>query len=131
VKIGELAALAGVRASAIRWYERQGLLEEPPRESGRRVYGRRAIQQLQRIAMGQAAGLSLEEIRMLLAGLEGGPVSPKWREHATRVLPRLRASITRLQHLEALLTSRLQEVEQEPRSGPRVPRSEAPGWRTW
>ncbi|HZD11621.1 MAG TPA: MerR family DNA-binding transcriptional regulator, partial [Candidatus Binatia bacterium] len=39
MRIGNVVQRAGVAATTIRYYEREGVLPEPERESGQRVYG--------------------------------------------------------------------------------------------
>ncbi|MDL4770718.1 heavy metal-responsive transcriptional regulator [Actinomadura xylanilytica] len=73
MRIGVLAAQAGVTAKTIRFYEDAGLLPEPPRTSGGyRHYPEEAVLRLAFIRDAQAAGLSLAEIRGVLAIRDGG-----------------------------------------------------------
>jgi DNA-binding transcriptional MerR regulator len=73
LSIGEVARRAGVNASAIRFYERSGLVAPPPRRSGRRCYDPAIVPRLRAIAAARAAGLGLEAIRDLLAAAGGRP----------------------------------------------------------
>lgn len=67
MSIGELAALAGVPAATVRYYERRGLIAEPPRtNSGYRQYGPDTAERLRFIKRVQELGFSLEEIAELL-----------------------------------------------------------------
>ena len=60
----------------MRFYERQGLLEEPPRrESGYREYGDEAVAQLRFIKRAKRLGFTLREIKELLS-LHGDPSTP-------------------------------------------------------
>ncbi len=59
--IGEAAARAGIRASAIRYYERVGLIPPPERVSGRRRYEEGIVRRLELIAVAKEAGFSLDE----------------------------------------------------------------------
>ena len=94
LRIGEVAASAGVAASAIRYYERVGLIEPPERVSGQRRYDRSVIERLSLIEIGQRAGLSLDELRELLdAGSE--PISANLNELAERKLPAIEELIER------------------------------------
>ena len=71
MKIGELAELGGVAPSALRYYEAQGLLSPVDRtESGYRVYDSAALGRLGFIRRAQALGLSVRQIRRLLAETE-------------------------------------------------------------
>jgi MerR family mercuric resistance operon transcriptional regulator len=66
--IGQLAKQAGVGVETVRFYERQGLLDAPPRrESGYRQYGREVVARLQFIRRAKELGFSLKEIRELLS----------------------------------------------------------------
>ena len=65
--IGKVAKQAGVGIETIRFYERQGLIEEPPRtESGYRKYPEESIARLHFIKRGKELGFSLNEIKELL-----------------------------------------------------------------
>lgn len=67
ITIGRLAKSAGVGVETIRFYEREGLLSEPPRtESGYRQYHPDAVERLGFIRRAKALGFSLGEIRELL-----------------------------------------------------------------
>lgn len=66
--IGKVARLAGVGVETIRFYEREGLVEEPPRRaSGYRQYPRAAVSRIRFIRRAKELGFSLREIKELLA----------------------------------------------------------------
>lgn len=68
LKIGELARAADVGVETIRYYERRGLLAQPPRRtSGYRQYPPRAVRRVRFIRRAQALGFTLKEIEDLLA----------------------------------------------------------------
>lgn len=68
MRIGALAARAGVGTKTIRYYESIGLLPSPPRApNGYRVYTDQDLRQLRFVRSAQAAGLSLRAIRDILA----------------------------------------------------------------
>ncbi|MER6981585.1 MerR family transcriptional regulator, partial [Streptomyces carpinensis] len=68
MRIGELAAIAGVTTRTVRHYHRIGLLPEPERQpNGYREYGLRDAVQLARVRRLTELGLSLEEVRDALA----------------------------------------------------------------
>jgi MerR family transcriptional regulator, redox-sensitive transcriptional activator SoxR len=92
--IGELARLAGRRASSIRYYEQVGLLPQPPRVSGQRRYGPDYLQLLTIITAAQRAGLSLEQIKSMLRPSATDSVGAL-RHAATARLPLLAAEIDR------------------------------------
>jgi MerR family redox-sensitive transcriptional activator SoxR len=94
--IGEVARRAGLRPSAIRYYESIGLLPEPERAAGRRRYSEETLRTLSVIGAAQRAGLSLGEIRELLAASNGQrDVSERLRAIAQRKLPEVEALIER------------------------------------
>jgi DNA-binding transcriptional MerR regulator len=101
--IGKLAATAGMNASAVRYYERRGLMPKPERTSGQRRYGPDAIGRLRTIRAAQQAGLSLEEVAQLLAGAEGGESAEALRTLAERKLPDVEALIERAQRTKRWL----------------------------
>lgn len=68
MRIGEVASEAGVGVETLRFYERRGLLEEPPRTgSGYRAYGRGAVRRVRFIRRAKELGFTLREIDELLA----------------------------------------------------------------
>lgn len=71
--IAEVAKQSGVPASTLRFYEEKGLIESVGRQGLRRVFGASVLERLALIALGRAAGFSLDEIGRML-GSRGGPV---------------------------------------------------------
>lgn len=70
--IGELARRTGLRTSALRYYEEQGLLQPAARtEAGYRLYNANAEQTVRFIGRAQRLGFSLADIQQLLRGLQG------------------------------------------------------------
>src|SRR5207244_5272900 len=68
LKIGELAERAEVNLQTIRYYEREGLLPEPPRrESGYRMFPETTVRRVRFIKRAQELGFTLAEIRELLS----------------------------------------------------------------
>lgn len=71
--IGELAARGGVTTKTLRFYEKIGVLPEPARTpAGYRQYGEDSLDRLSFIRAAQAAGLTLAEIRTVIAIRDGG-----------------------------------------------------------
>lgn len=67
--IGRLAAAAGVHVETVRYYERRGLIDPPPRSaSGYRQYGADDLWRLELISRGKKLGFTLAEIADLIAG---------------------------------------------------------------
>ena len=72
MKIGELATRAGVPIDTVRYYERQGLLPQPPRQpSGYRSFQASDVVRLRFVKRAKALGFTLEEVRDLQAWLRG------------------------------------------------------------
>ncbi len=69
--IGALARSVGVSASALRYYEKVGLIPPPARISGRRAYASRIRGRIRIILLGRAAGFSIAETRAFLSGYPG------------------------------------------------------------
>src|SRR5215207_10241072 len=68
LRIGEVAARAGVSIDTVRYYEKRRLLPRAPRtEGGFRLFAPETVERVQFIKQAQDIGLSLEEIRQLLA----------------------------------------------------------------
>lgn len=102
--IGEVAQRAGLRPSAIRYYEGRGLLPEPERTNGRRRYGPAVLERLAVIDLARRAGFTLAETRELLAGFAADrSPSEQWRELAHRKLPEVDALIRRAEEMKRLL----------------------------
>ena len=72
IDIAEVARRAGVAASALRYNEKMGLITSLGPEGTRRRFAPAVLNQLALIALGQAAGLSLDEIKAMLSP-HGGP----------------------------------------------------------
>ena len=68
MKIGELATRAGVPIDTVRYYERQGLLPQPPRQpSGYHSFQASDVVRLRFVKRAKALGFTLQEVRDLLA----------------------------------------------------------------
>jgi len=77
MKIGELAARASLNASAIRYYEKMGLLAAPQRIGGQRRYPSDALHRVLLIRFATDMGFTLAEIKLFLSGLrDNAPVGP-------------------------------------------------------
>lgn len=75
--IGRLAKQAGFGIETVRFYERQGLIEPPPRtESNYRIYPQQDVARLRFIKRAKALGFSLNEIKELLS-LRHDPTATK------------------------------------------------------
>jgi MerR family transcriptional regulator, Zn(II)-responsive regulator of zntA len=73
VRIGELAAMAGINTKTLRFYEEKGLLPRPERTAnGYRDYGPTVLSRLDFIRRGRAAGLTLAQIRDVVEVRDSG-----------------------------------------------------------
>ena len=101
--IGAVAERAGVATSAVRYYERRGLLVADERRSGQRRYHESTLRRLVFIGMLQDAGLSLDEIAAIL---EASDVE-SWKAIAAARLEVLDEEIERLQQAREYLRGAL------------------------
>ena len=102
MRIGEVAARAGVATSQIRYYEEIGLLPPPERVSGQRRYDATILRRLSVIDVAQRAGLSLDEIGELVHH-GNDPMSDRLRAVAQQRLPEIDALIERATRVRAWL----------------------------
>jgi len=103
--IGRLGDHAGVNVETIRYYEKIGLMPEPPRTAGgRRVYDAGHLARLRFIRRGRELGFSIGDIRSL-SGLEGGaPSCADVLAITGRHLETVRGKIRDLERLETALS---------------------------
>jgi DNA-binding transcriptional MerR regulator len=100
MQIGTLAETAGISAKTIRFYEDRGLLRPPPRTGGGfRDYPADTLQRLAFIRNAQAAGLTLAEIRDILALRDDG--QPPCAEVAALIAEHLDQVESRIVELRA------------------------------
>ena len=106
--IGEVARRAGIRASAIRYYEEAGLLPEPERVGGKRRYDEEVLRRLALIWGARRAGFTLGEIRTLVHGFpaETG-AAERWRTLASEKLGEVDETIAQLRSTRDLLQEAL------------------------
>lgn len=104
--IGEVAEKAGINVSAIRFYERNGLLPEAERVSGQRRFAPDTVHRLETIDVAKQAGFSLEEVGVLLDSIDqGAPAHEQLRALASRKLPEVEALIERAEAMRNWLTT--------------------------
>jgi DNA-binding transcriptional MerR regulator len=114
MQIGELAKLANTSAKTIRFYEDSGLLPAPARTaSGYRDYGPDIVDRLRFIHRGQAAGLTLQKVRQILAIHDRGEIPcGHVRQVLNTRLDQVRAQIAELVALEGHLQTLLDHASQ-------------------
>ena len=104
MKIGELARRAGLNPSAVRYYEKMGLLAPPYRSGGQRHYASDALDRVLLIRFAGDMGFTLAEIHLFLNGLrDTAPVGPRWRNLAHRKIAQVEETIRRSRRLKSLL----------------------------
>jgi DNA-binding transcriptional MerR regulator len=102
--IGELARQAGVAPSALRYYEKAGLLPSPARTSNRRQYDQAALGRIRIILLARDAGFSIGETRTFLSGFPlGTRPAFRWRAMARRKIAELDELTARLGQMRSLL----------------------------
>lgn len=107
--IGAVARRMGLRPSAIRYYERVGVLPEPQRVRGQRRYDARVLDLLRVIAAAKRAGLTLAEVRSLMRGMRDGRApSAAWGDLARRKHRELDAVIARARAAQRVLARALE-----------------------
>jgi MerR family redox-sensitive transcriptional activator SoxR len=104
MKIGELARRASLNPSAIRYYEKLGLLAPPQRLGGQRRYPSDTLDRVLLIRFATDMGFTLGEIKLFLSGLrDNAPVGPRWKKLATRKIAEVDQNIARSLKLKTLL----------------------------
>lgn len=106
LKIGTVASRADVGVETVRFYERQGLIKEPPRtSSGYRQYPEETIVHLQFIRRAQEVGFSLREIDELISlKLDPSADRPEVKARAEGKVAEIEAKIRDLQRMKNALT---------------------------
>jgi MerR family redox-sensitive transcriptional activator SoxR len=107
--IGEVALRAGLKRSAIRYYEQIGLLPKAERVSGQRRYDSSVLMRLSIIDVAQRAGFTLAETCTLLDGfVPKAPPSERWQALARQKLSDVDALIERANGMKRLLEEGLE-----------------------
>jgi MerR family redox-sensitive transcriptional activator SoxR len=102
--IGEVATQAGLAASAIRYYERAGLLKPAARTNGRRIYSTDVLHPLLIIRFAKETGFTLPEIRLLLHGFpQNTPASARWKKMARGKIVELEDALAKTQAMKKML----------------------------
>jgi MerR family redox-sensitive transcriptional activator SoxR len=105
--IGEVAERSGVAPSALRFYEREGLIESERTDGGQRRYHRDVLRRIAFVRAAQRVGLSLDDIRSSLATLPGSrtPTAADWQRLSRSWRPLLDERIAELERLRDSLDS--------------------------
>ncbi|MFE9728128.1 MerR family transcriptional regulator [Streptomyces sp. NPDC005794] len=97
MRIGELAARAGVSTRALRYYEEQGLLSPHRTSSGQRVYPEAAVDRVKIIQQLYTAGLGSRLLATLLPAIDARSVGPELLDHLLAERARIGAKAAELQ----------------------------------
>ena len=104
MSIGEVARRAGLQASAIRYYEKIGLLPKTQRISGQRRYETNVLNYLAVIDVARQAGFRMDEMRQLFHGFGRGiPAFHRWQVLAQRKIAEMDELIARAKKMKRLL----------------------------
>ena len=105
--IGEVAARSGVAASALRFYERRGLIAAARSDGNQRRFDRSVLRRIAFVQAGRAAGITLTEIGAALEGLptHRTPSRRDWERLSKRWRDDLDARIETLQALRNRLST--------------------------
>ncbi len=115
--IGQLAQLANVNIETIRYYQRIGLLREPPKPaSGYRHYPESTVETLHFIKRAKQMGFSLQEIAELIELGESACSSVRLRAEAKR--EQITAQIQELQNLRQMLNQLIEQCYSEGKDRP-------------
>ena len=104
--IGDMAARSGVAQSALRFYEREGLISSTRTGGNQRRYERHELRRIAFIRIAQQVGVSLEEIRGALAALPENrtPTKADWTRLSAHWRRRLEERIALMERLRDQLT---------------------------
>jgi MerR family redox-sensitive transcriptional activator SoxR len=108
MSIGEVARRAGLRSSAIRYYENLGLLAKPPRLGGQRRYDESVLERLAMIRFAKHVGFSIAETKMLLENVPGRPPPERWRKLAGEKVAQLHELIVQARAARKMLRETLE-----------------------
>ena len=103
----EMAQRTGCNLETIRYYEKTGMMPDPPRTaSGYRVYDKTHVSRLRFILRARELGFSIEQIRGLLELVDGGTQTcSEVKERTERHLAYVRAKIADLRRIEKVLAA--------------------------
>jgi len=104
LSIGRVARETGVSASALRYYEKSGLLPAPPRRSRQRRYDASIFGRIELIRLARDAGFTISETRTFVSGFSADtPPAARWRVLAASKLEEIERLMARARRMKALL----------------------------
>ena len=101
LSIGEVAERANVATSALRFYEREGLISSVRTDGGQRRYQREVLRRIAFVRAAQRVGLTLEEVKQALSALPESrtPTTNDWRRLSRTWRPLLDRRIAELERV--------------------------------
>jgi DNA-binding transcriptional MerR regulator len=109
LRVGEVAARAGVNVETLRYYERRGLLAEPARTlGGHRSYDEHTVTVIRVVKAAQALGFTLDEVAEMLAR-RAGAATDTLAERAQAKLAGVHARIAELRDMAESLQAAIDE----------------------
>lgn len=104
---GELARATGCNLETIRYYEKTGMMPDPPRTAaGHRIYGKSHVQRLRFILRARELGFAIDEIKGLLGLVDGGTQTcGEVKALTERHLSDVRRKIADLRRIEKVLAA--------------------------
>ena len=111
MRIGEIAARAGVSTDTVRFYEARGLIRSVRRANGYRDFDVTAIEVIGLVRLAREMGFTLAEVGELLDGMtDGGLSSEQIRALMEAKIAELDVRMAGLSRLRSVLVQRLQEA---------------------
>lgn len=111
--IGKVAKAAAVNVETIRFYQRKGLLAEPPKElGGFRYYSEKCIEEIHFIKRAQVIGFTLDEIKNLLS-MEACDACLQTHDASLIKLDMVNARIAELERIRETLQKLIEKCERE------------------
>lgn len=110
--IGELSQVSGLSVSAIRFYQRRGVLPARDGDAGWQRFDQSVLDRLAVIELAKSAGFSLDEVIRIVDAVDADPDAVPdrpavWQGLAEVKLAEIDARVARLEHLRRLLTDAL------------------------
>jgi MerR family redox-sensitive transcriptional activator SoxR len=103
-RIGEVAKRTGIAASAIRYYEREGLIPKADRRGNARVYDGEIFDRLALIELAKSAGFTVSETQRLVRGVSKRTApGPRWRALAEKKLVEVEQRIVEANRMRSAL----------------------------
>ncbi len=106
MKIGEVSKRLDIPASAIRYYEKKGLIKPPIRVSGKREFSESALVILRFIQLSQAAGFTIAEIQLILEQhMQDSTQCGLWQPAVKKKRKEIKNKIKELKQIETVLSA--------------------------